>query len=791
MRRTSPLFVVLLLLASCPEPEVIVAIDGDGDGWTESLDCDDDVAAIFPGAQEVCDLVDNDCDGLVDEDAIDSVIWYGDADVDGHGTDQFVVFACEAPPGYVGTSDDCNDLEPLTFPGADELCDGADNDCDGTVDEDDAIDAYTWYLDEDGDGYGQDSETWLACDAPPFYSAHAGDCDDEDPAFHPGASESDCTDPNDYNCDGAVGFADGDGDGFTACEDCDDADEDVHPDGVETCDGVDNDCNGLLDDDATDASTWYADADGDSYAGATLTLVACDAPAGYQAAATDCDDLDPTSFPGGTEVCDGADNDCDTDVDEGLGQPWFADLDGDGYGDPDNTTTACDAPLDYVANDDDCDDGEATASPASFEICDGIDNDCDGVADEAGAIGGSTFWVDGDGDDYGDPDQPTTEACDAPTGYADNDDDCDDALTPVNPGVLEICADAIDNDCDGLINEDDATDAITWYYDGDLDGFGVPSPTTDACVVPFGYTDNTDDCDDTAASSTTLAAAADCDGIVTAEDCNDDDPDSNSIDEDGDCDGALTADDCDDADDASTIVAEDGDCDGTLTADDCDDADDTSTIVATDGDCDEYITAADCDDTDPLVNPGMPEIAGDGIDNDCDGIIDNSAFSGAIEMPAAGTVDGFSSGPWQSMNPGGRVATRVVLTQDCVNPQLAFYQHPTADTSIYGNYYVMDATEAVLDDSGFATYSGCNDCWLPHSGRLSLTMSAGQTYWLAFNNGPSSGDMSGPSIYNDANARTVGIATFDAPRADDPNTNTLSLPASAVSWQQRWRLDCE
>ncbi len=67
MRRTSPLFVVLLLLASCPEPEVIVAIDGDGDGWTESLDCDDDVAAIFPGAQEVCDLVDNDCDGHVDE----------------------------------------------------------------------------------------------------------------------------------------------------------------------------------------------------------------------------------------------------------------------------------------------------------------------------------------------------------------------------------------------------------------------------------------------------------------------------------------------------------------------------------------------------------------------------------------------------------------------------------------------------------------------------------------------------------------------------------------------------
>ena len=166
-------------------------------------------------------------------------------------------------------------------------------------------------------------------------------------------------------------------------------------------------------------------------------------------------------------------------------------------------------------------------------------------------------------------------------------------------------------------------------------------------------------------------------------------------------------------------------------------------------------------------------------------------WSGVIEMPSTDTVDGFSHGEWSAMNGDGRVASRILLTQGCANPELAFYQHSSADTSIQGSYYVMDASGTVLDSTPFETYSGCNDCWLPHPTRLSVTMSANTYYYLGFQNGTGVGDMSGPSIYLDANARTVEIATFDDPRADQPGADILGLPGTSVGWQQRWRVDCE
>jgi large repetitive protein len=811
MRSSLLIAASLLLLIGCPAPvddddatvddddvtaddddsvddDDSAAVDGDGDGWTVDEDCDDGDPAVFPGAEEVCNSVDDDCDDAIDEDATDAAAWYPDADADSYGDDAATTWACEEPDDHVAVGGDCDDADSDVFPGADELCDGADEDCDGVIDEDDALDAPTWYGDADGDGYGVDSDVATACDAPFGYVAHDGDCDDADPAFHPGAAEADCTDPADYNCDGAVGYADGDGDGFAACEDCDDGEAAANPDGVEVCDALDNDCNGLLNDDATDAPTWYADADLDGHAGTNLTLVQCDAPAGYLAVADDCDDLDATSFPGATELCDEADNNCDGAIDEGVGQTWYLDADGDGYGNPAATLVACFAPPGTVGNADDCDDAVATTNPASWEICDGFDNDCDGFVDEDDAINGDVWFLDGDLDGYG-VTSATTLACDQPQGFAGNADDCDDSDPGINPDAVELC-NTWDDDCDGLVDEEDAVDMATWYQDADIDGFGNPVFLVDACDQPFGFVGNDDDCDDLDPFSTDVNIDGDCDQVLTADDCDDTDPASTIVAEDGDCDGTLFDDDCDDGDPSSTIVAEDGDCDGTLFDDDCDDADPSSTIVAEDEDCDTWLAADDCGPTDEAIYPGAPETPSDGIDSNCDGFDDPQEYSGEVVMPEAGTVNGWSAGYWSALNNGGLTVTRVTLTQACVNPQLALYQHASSDTSIRGSYYVMDAGGTIMDFTPFETYSGCNDCWLPHPDRLAVTMSVG-TWWIAFQN--DSGDMSGPSVYEDASARTVGPVTFDSPRAITAAAMVRQLPppANAVSWQNRWRIDCE
>ncbi len=122
---------------------------------------------------------------------------------------------------------DCDDTNPDVHPNADERCDGVDDNCDGTVDEN-PIDASIWYPDGDGDGFGSDEGSVVACESPGGSVATGGDCDDVDPGVHPGADESDCADPKDYNCDGSAGGEDLDGDGTVACEDCNDADPAVN-----------------------------------------------------------------------------------------------------------------------------------------------------------------------------------------------------------------------------------------------------------------------------------------------------------------------------------------------------------------------------------------------------------------------------------------------------------------------------------------------------------------------------------------------------------------------------------
>ncbi len=296
---------------------------------------------------------------------------YDDADLDG-----------------VPASLDCDDADPAVFPVALEVCNGVDDDCDGTTDEE-AVDAPSWYADVDGDGYGDDATAIRACEAPADTVALGGDCDDSDTAFYPGAVEDDCTDPNDYNCDGSVAWADEDGDGWAACEDCDDNDEDVHPEADEVCNGEDDDCDGETDEDPVDGDTWYEDLDDDGYGGTDSSKPACEDPGdGWYPTGDDCDDADDAQHPGADELCStDEDDDCDGTVNEddaADATTWYADSDSDTFGDPDTTTTACSQPSGYVADDQDCDDTDGDVNPGETDTCDGTDNDCSG--DEDGLV---------------------------------------------------------------------------------------------------------------------------------------------------------------------------------------------------------------------------------------------------------------------------------------------------------------------------------------------------------------------------------------------------------------------
>jgi hypothetical protein len=188
---------------------------------------------------------------------------------------------------------------------------------------------------------------------------------------------------------------------------------------------------------------------------------------GY-ATRADCDDTDPAIHPGATEVCDGIDNDCDGDVDElGAegGSPFYADDDGDGFGDPAEPATLCEATSGYVADATDCDDDDAAVHPEATEHCDGVDDDCDGAIDEEGAVGESSWYSDEDGDGWGAGEAQS--ACDQPDGTVASDQDCDDDDAAVHPEATEIWYDDIDQDCDG--NDDDQ----------DGDGYGVDDDCDD------------------------------------------------------------------------------------------------------------------------------------------------------------------------------------------------------------------------------------------------------------------------------------------------------------------------
>ncbi len=219
-----------------------------------------------------------------------------------------------------------------------------------------------YYADSDGDGFGDMNSSMSACTAPSGYVTDDTDCDDSNANVYPGA--------------------------------------------VEICNGIDDDCDGQIDEGAG-GNTYYADSDGDGFGDMNISMSACIAPSGYVADDTDCDDANANVYPGAVEICNGIDDDCDGQIDEGaVGNNYYADSDGDGFGDMNNSMSACTAPSGYVADNTDCDDADASVYPGALEICDGIDNDCSGIADDSTLclcpnglqqntfLGHTIFWTD-------------------------------------------------------------------------------------------------------------------------------------------------------------------------------------------------------------------------------------------------------------------------------------------------------------------------------------------------------------------------------------------------------------
>jgi len=269
---------------------------------------------------------------------------------------------------------------------------------------------------------------------------------------------------------------------------------------------------------------WAFDGDADGFGGGEERIGGCDAPPepGWVQTLGDCDDTDAAVFPGAPEQCNGEDDDCDGVFDEDVTGVFYADQDGDGFGDPARSTTTCDPSGAFVDNDGDCAPEDPGIFPGAEELCDGIDEDCDGLIDDE-PVDGIDTWEDLDGDGYG-AGEPTRRCPTADTGQAWVGDDCDDNDPDINPGALEVCDGGLDDDCDGLIDDEDpdlsAEDTPIWWLDADGDGEGDPASAVAACVAPAGYVDNDDDCDDGSADD------LDTDGL---QDCADPDIDGDGL----------------------------------------------------------------------------------------------------------------------------------------------------------------------------------------------------------------------------------------------------------------------
>jgi hypothetical protein len=458
-------------------------------------------AACDPSAGEtLCNGYDDDCDGLVDEGL--TTTYYVDADFDGHGDASLPIQACVAPAGYSPTATDCDDTNGSVHPGASESCDGVDQNCDGQVDEGNPGGGSQCTTGMSGIcARGLTACVGGAVTCAPKYPATAEACldgldNDCDGLADEGCDGGSC--PAGFNAsNGAcVGFyiieqgqldnlgsncTNADTNYYNGCSSApygfhwDDVDPGVGPlSGVEVefDEGV-----SCLSSPTVTSATINGTAVGNYVAHAnqcTCTPVSDAASVAVSAQAANA-----TYTPGGTnyfalatqtncaglsrnpllaeafarvkvtwggagcdptyaEICNGFDDDCDGQVDEGVASTFYADTDVDGYGDPNAPAIACSIPPGHMPNAADCDDTNASIHPGVAEVCDGVDQNCDAFVDEGNPGGGALCTSSSPG------------ICAAGTtvcsggGFV-----CVPSLSP----TTDTCLDGVDQDCDGIADE--------------------------------------------------------------------------------------------------------------------------------------------------------------------------------------------------------------------------------------------------------------------------------------------------------------------------------------------------
>jgi hypothetical protein len=433
-------------------------LDDDNDGVPDTEDCEPKNPKVIPGGAEQCNGLDDDCDGTTDEGYLDSD-QDGEADCidgddDGDGLPDMLDNCpmipnqdqkdtdfdkqgdvCDPDDDGDGTPDaqDCAPLDKNSYPGGPELCDCKDNNCDGKADEN--------YPDSDKDGKADCCE------------------DDTDGDGIPNGMDN-CpmnSNPDQLNTDGDLQGdecdIDDDNDGVIDVLDCAPKQVKAFPNAPEVCDGVDNDCDGTVDNNFPDtdkdglANCVDPDDDGDGVA----------------------DVLDKCPF-----IADPLQLDTDKD---GFGDACDGDDDGDG----DFDLTDC-APLDPKIN------------HQAQEFCNGADDNCDGIADNEGATGCMPIFPDGDGDGFGVTGEELCMCAPEPPYSAFQGGDCDDVNAKVNPSAAEIC-NGLDDNCDGKIDPINAGGCTKYYQDADGDGVGVAGPSQCLCKAAAPYTSpKTGDC---------------------------------------------------------------------------------------------------------------------------------------------------------------------------------------------------------------------------------------------------------------------------------------------------------